>query len=109
HHLLQRVLFLVVEEDVEMRGVVDVPVELVVDDLVLSERIRVRDGERHHESEQRNATQKDPLLGENVPAGGRFLRDENADELRLQRAQVLEQPEKLVVVALIEFLEVAEI
>ena len=40
--LLQRRLFFIVEIDVEMRGVVDVPMELVVDDLVLAERIRAR-------------------------------------------------------------------
>ena len=37
HDLLQRVLLIVVEVHVEMRGVIDVPMELVVDDLVLPE------------------------------------------------------------------------
>jgi len=39
---LQRRALLVVEVEVEMRRVVDVPVELVLDDLVLAERKRRR-------------------------------------------------------------------
>src|SRR5439155_6977111 len=48
-------------------------------------------------------------FGENVSTGGCFLRDEDSDELRLQRPQILEETEQLVVVALVELLEVAEV
>src|SRR5260370_39311491 len=44
-----------------------------------------------------------------VPCGGRFLSDEDVHELSLERAEVFEQAEDLVVVALIEFLEIAEV
>jgi len=42
HDALQRALLLVVEVHVKVRGVVDVPMEPVVDDLVLAERERRR-------------------------------------------------------------------
>src|ERR1700758_5136226 len=49
------------------------------------------------------------LFGKDVTRSRRFLRHEDADELRLERAEVLEKAEELVVVALVEFLEVAEV
>src|SRR5258706_10642500 len=52
HDLLQRRLFFIVEIDVEMRGVVDVPMELVIDDLVLPERICARCKQNGDEEQQ---------------------------------------------------------
>ena len=54
HDLLQRGFFLIIEIHVEVRGVIDVPVELVVDDLVLPEGERGQCGEG--DDQQRDAT-----------------------------------------------------
>jgi hypothetical protein len=53
-HALQLIALLVIEVNVEVRGVVDVPLEGVVDDLVLAERVR---GGRNH---QRHKNEKQP-------------------------------------------------
>src|SRR6188474_2485931 len=50
-----------------------------------------------------------PLIGENVPSSRGLLGDEDSDELGLQRAEILEQAEDLVVIALVELFEVAEV
>ncbi len=55
-HLLQRRLLLVVEVHVEVRGVVDVPVEPVIDDLVLTE------GERGNREKEENHQQRERTL-----------------------------------------------
>src|SRR5438105_9090824 len=49
------------------------------------------------------------LLREYIPSRRCLLRNEDPGELCIEGPQILEQPEQLVVVALIEFLEVAEI
>src|SRR6267142_6558499 len=52
HDLLQRRFFFIVEIDVEMCGVVDVPMELVVDDLVLPEWVCARREQNRDEEQQ---------------------------------------------------------
>src|SRR5438093_9937424 len=64
HDLLQRGFFLIIEIHVEVRGVIDVPVELVVDDLVLPEGERGQCGEG--DDQQRNQT----LHGTSWAGGG---------------------------------------
>src|SRR5688572_13089544 len=54
-------------------------------------------------------TDADRLLGEHVTRPRHLLGDEDADELSLQSPEILEQAEDLVVIALVELLEIAEI
>src|SRR4028118_981148 len=69
-HPLQRSALLFVEIDVEMRGVVDAPLELVIDDLVLPERVSRR-GEHKQRGENDESLQVASRWGLAVTAGNR--------------------------------------
>jgi hypothetical protein len=60
-HALQRGTLLFVEIHVEVRGVIDAPFELVIDDLVLTERVR-GNGRESNENEEDDDSLQESLL-----------------------------------------------
>src|SRR5262249_19160877 len=99
--LLNDRLFPVVEVDREVRRAVGLPVEVVVDDLVLAEPDVVL-GQGNRRGQEKEESREDlfhgwtPSVGEDVSIGLALARDEEIQDLVLERKEVLEESLELV-------------